>query len=101
MVSLKQILLKENVGGLDLVLRAFLGSLALSALALGVARNSKWKWVLALIGLTGLVSSITRHCTPYVLLGINTATPKKSKGGDYIQGHETSEEEGPFRETIF
>ncbi|MDK2833140.1 MAG: hypothetical protein PWR29_1889 [Methanolobus sp.] len=101
MVSLKQILLKENVGGLDLVLRAFFGSLALSALALGVARNSKWKWVLALIGLTGLVSSITRHCTPYVLLGINTATPKESKGRDYIQGHETTRKDEMLQETMF
>lgn len=93
MVSLKQILLQENVGGLDLVLRAFLGSFALSALALGFAKNSKWKWILAIIGFTGIFSSITRHCTPYVLLGINTASRKERKGRDYIQGHETAQKE--------
>jgi hypothetical protein len=78
MVNLKELLMKENVGGLDLILRALFGSLAISALALGVAKRSKWKWILALIGFTGIFSSITRHCTPYELFGINTARPAES-----------------------
>jgi hypothetical protein len=78
MVNLKELFMKENVGGLDLILRALFGSLAISALALGVAKRSKWKWILALIGFTGIFSSITRHCTPYELLGINTACPGES-----------------------
>ena len=78
MVNLKELFMKENVGGLDLILRALFGSLAISALALGFAKRSKWKWILALIGFTGIFSSITRHCAPYELLGINTARPRES-----------------------
>ncbi|TGC11459.1 YgaP family membrane protein [Methanolobus halotolerans] len=72
-MDLKEMLFKENVGGLDLYVRALLGSLAISALALGIMRQSKLKWLLALVGFTGIFTSLTRHCTPYTLLGISTA----------------------------
>ena len=73
MVNLKEILLNENVGGFDLFIRALLGSVSITALALGILKDSKLKWLLAIIGLTGIFTSLTRHCTPYNLLGINTA----------------------------
>ncbi|MBN2110747.1 MAG: DUF2892 domain-containing protein [Methanosarcinaceae archaeon] len=72
-MDLKELLFKENVGGIDLYFRALLGSLAITALAAGIMRKSRLKWILALIGFTGIFTSLTRHCTPYTLLGINTA----------------------------
>lgn len=73
MVNLKEILLNENVGGLDLFIRALLGSFAITALAAGIMKQSKLKWLLAIIGFAGVFTSLTRHCTPYNFLGINTA----------------------------
>lgn len=72
-MDLKELLFKENVGGIDLYIRALLGSLAITALAAGIMRESKLRWILALIGFTGIFTALIRHCTPYTLLGINTA----------------------------
>jgi hypothetical protein len=71
-MKLSKLLLEENVGGWDLFLRSFLGSLAVVALALGLL-ESPWHWVAALVGFVGLFSGMTRHCTPYAVLGISTA----------------------------
>jgi hypothetical protein len=71
-MSIKKLLLEENVGGWDLAARAVVGTIAIIVLALGLV-HSWWKWVLAFIAFGGLYTSITRHCTPYGLLGINTA----------------------------
>jgi hypothetical protein len=92
MVSLKELFFKENVGGLDLIMRALFGSLAISVLALGLAKQKKWKFILAIIGFTGIFTSVTRHCTPYVLLGINTSSHKKSKERDVLGSHGTTTE---------
>jgi hypothetical protein len=89
MISLKELFFKENVGGFDLVVRALFGSLAMSALALGVAKKKKWKLILAIIGFTGIFTSLTRHCTPYVLLGINTSSRKSSKERDCRESYGT------------
>jgi len=65
--------LEENVGGFDLLFRTTFGVLAIIALATCLVKTSPWKWVVALVAFVGLFSSILRHCTPYVILGINTA----------------------------
>ena len=67
----KKLLCEENVGGYDLSIRAALGTLAITALALGLA-SAPWNYVLALVAFGGLYTSITRHCTPYALLGVST-----------------------------
>jgi hypothetical protein len=69
--------LEENVGGFDLLCRTIYGVLAILALATGLVKRSPLKWIVALIAFTGLVSSILRHCTPYSILGINTAEKSK------------------------
>lgn len=72
-MNLKKLLLEQNVGGIDLVLRTILGVLAIIVLATGLVKSSPLKWIIAAIAFTGLYSSILRHCTPYSILGINTA----------------------------
>ncbi|HII02259.1 TPA: DUF2892 domain-containing protein [Methanosarcinaceae archaeon] len=72
-MDLKKLLLEENVGGFDLMFRALLGVLGITALAMGLVKTFPWKWITALIAAVGLFTSITRHCSPYHLLGINTA----------------------------
>ena len=76
-MDLKKLLLEENVGGFDLLLRTMCGVIATLVLATGIVKTSPKKRIVALIACTGLSSSILRHCTPYSILGINTA--KKSK----------------------
>jgi hypothetical protein len=75
-VNLKKLFLEENVGGFDLLFRTVSGVLATLALAAGIVKRSPWKWIVALVAFTGLYSSILRHCTPYAILGINTAKEK-------------------------
>jgi hypothetical protein len=70
-MELKKLLLEENVGGYDLFLRAALGSLSITALALDLAAYP-WNWVLAAVAAVGLHSGMTRHCTPYALFGFST-----------------------------
>lgn len=72
-MNLKKLLLEQNVGGIDLVLRTILGVLAIIVLATGLLKSSPLKWIVAAIAFTGLYSSILRHCTPYSIFGINTA----------------------------
>ncbi|WP_440954137.1 YgaP family membrane protein [Methanosarcina sp. Mfa9] len=72
-MDLKKLLLEENVGGFDLMFRALMGVLGITALAMNLVKTSPWKWITALIAAVGLFTSITRHCSPYHLLGINTA----------------------------
>ncbi|WP_369694324.1 DUF2892 domain-containing protein [Methanosarcina sp. KYL-1] len=71
--NLKKLILEENVGGFDLLVRTALGVLAIIALAMNLVKSSPLKWVVAVIAFTGLFTSIMRHCSPYVILGINTA----------------------------
>jgi len=75
-VKLKDTLTRENVGGYDLLLRALLGSIAIVILAMDLVEPGFWKWVTALIAFTGLFTGMTRHCTPYVLIGFSTAEKK-------------------------
>ncbi len=71
-MEIKKLVLEENVGGYDLLVRSVAGSLAITALALDWAPAPPWRWLLALIAFIGLFSGMTRHCTPYALLGIST-----------------------------
>ena len=72
-MNIRKFLLGENVGGYDLVARAFFGSLAINLLALDVVESSPWKWILAVTAFAGLFSSILRHAPPYTLIGFSTA----------------------------
>jgi hypothetical protein len=71
-MDLKKLVLEENVGGYDLLVRSIAGSLAITALALDWVSAAPWRSVVALIAVIGLFSGMTRHCTPYALLGIST-----------------------------
>lgn len=75
-MNIKRLFLEQNVGGFDLVIRTILGVVATLALAMNLVKSSPLKWIVALIAFTGLYSSILRHCTPYTILGINTAKKK-------------------------
>jgi hypothetical protein len=66
------LLTEVNVGGLDLAARSLLGTVAVIALALDLVWGV-WRWVVALVAFVGLYTSLTRHCTPYKLLGVSTA----------------------------
>lgn len=72
-MDIKKLFMEKNVGGYDLTLRALLGSLAITVLAMDLVESWPWNWVVALVAFVGLFTSITRHCSPYALLGINTA----------------------------
>jgi len=67
-----KLLCEQNVGGLDLSLRAFVGTVALILLAMDLVPQNL-ELITALIAFVGVWTSITRHCTPYSILGINTA----------------------------
>ncbi|MBN2014727.1 MAG: DUF2892 domain-containing protein [Candidatus Altiarchaeota archaeon] len=71
----KKLFLDENVGGFDLLIRVVLGAAAIIALAMDAAPYP-WDLPLAAVAFIGLFSGMTRHCTPYVLLGISTAERK-------------------------
>ncbi|AGB49842.1 Protein of unknown function (DUF2892) [Methanomethylovorans hollandica DSM 15978] len=75
-MKLKDTLTRENVGGYDLLLRALLGSIAIVILAMDLVEPGLWKWITALVAFTGLFTGMTRHCTPYVLMGFSTAEKK-------------------------
>jgi len=75
-MKLKDTLTRENVGGYDLLLRALLGSIAIVILAMDLMEPGLWKWITALVAFTGLFTGMTRHCTPYVLMGFSTAEKK-------------------------
>lgn len=77
-MNLKKLFLEENVGGFDLLFRTMFGVLAIIALAAGLVKRFPWKWIIAVMAFTGLFSSILRHCTPYSILGINTAEKNKT-----------------------
>jgi hypothetical protein len=66
------ILLEENVGGIDLFIRALIGTAATIALAMDLVTHP-WKWLVALIALIGLFTAITRHCTAYIPFKFSTA----------------------------
>lgn len=70
-MNLDKYVLEENVGGYDLLIRSTAGSLAIIALAMDVAAPP-WNWLLAVIAFVGLFSGMTRHCTPYTLIGFST-----------------------------
>ncbi|WP_406661123.1 DUF2892 domain-containing protein [Methanolobus sp. ZRKC3] len=72
-MDLSEIFLQENVGGIDLVLRAVMGTIAITALSLDLIESEPWKWVFAFVAIVGLYTSIMRHCSLYPFIKINTA----------------------------
>ena len=74
-MDLDKLLLEENVGGLDLWIRAVFGSAAIVVLAMDLV-SGLWAWIIGFIAFTGLFTSITRHCMPYALIGYSTAKKK-------------------------
>jgi hypothetical protein len=72
-MDIGKILYGENVGGIDLLLRAFVGTLALIVLAWGYFIAWPIKLVISIVAFLGLFTSITRHCLPYGLIGFSTA----------------------------
>ena len=72
-MDLKEIFLQENVGGIDLALRALSGTIAITALSLDLVEPGIREWILAIIAVIGLYTSIMRHCSLYPFIGVNTA----------------------------
>jgi len=76
-MSLDDTFLKENVGGWDLFFRSAFGAAGIVALSMGLIKFAEpWNWVFGLAVFVGLFSGMTRHCTPYGVLGISTAKRK-------------------------
>jgi hypothetical protein len=61
-----------NVGGYDLLVRALIGCVGIVLLAVGLIPENI-RWIAAIVTAIALYTSITRHCGPYALLGINTS----------------------------
>jgi len=72
-MDIGKILYAENVGGIDLLFRAFVGILPIIILAWGFFNAWPIKLMLSLVAFWGLFTSITRHCLLYGLLGWSTA----------------------------
>ncbi|MEZ5335096.1 MAG: DUF2892 domain-containing protein [Methanolobus sp.] len=72
-MDINKLLFQENVGGFDLLIRALFGTLAIVILAMDLVAPGIIQWILAIVALVGLFSSITRHCLPYSLIGFSTA----------------------------
>jgi hypothetical protein len=72
-MDVNELLFQENVGGFDLLVRALFGTSAIIILAMDLVEPGMLRWILAIVALVGLFLSITRHCTPYSLIGLNTA----------------------------
>ena len=70
-LDVKRLILEENVGGYDLLIRSLAGTLSIIALAMDLVGGS-WRWIVALIAFVGLYTSLTRHCTLYTVIGFST-----------------------------
>ena len=77
-MDMLKILTEKNVGGIDLFLRSLLGSLAITLLALDAVPDSM-RVLTGIVAFVGLFSGLTKHCTPYSLLGINTRRKREKK----------------------
>jgi len=75
-MDLERLFIAENVGGIDLLFRAFVGILPLIVLAWGLFGAWPIKLILSAVSFWGLFTSITRHCLAYGLLGWSTAKKK-------------------------
>jgi len=71
--SLKESLMKANVGGIDKVLRIVVGLGVLSLLVI-LEGSARW-W--GLIGIVPLGTALLGWCPAYTLLGINTCPVKQ------------------------
>lgn len=64
--------MNANVGGINKVLRIFVGIVLISLAALGIV--GAWGW----IGVVPLLTGLFSRCPLYPLLGINTCPMKKN-----------------------
>ena len=62
--------MKQNVGGIDRILRIIIGLVLISLVFVGP--QTVWGW----IGVVPLATAIIGWCPPYALLGINTCGTK-------------------------
>jgi hypothetical protein len=62
--------MKENVGGIDRILRIVTGIVLTSLAATGII--GMWGW----LGVVPLLTGLTRRCPAYPLLGMNTCAKK-------------------------
>jgi len=66
-----------NVGRIDRIIRAVVGvvllALGLGYLGAGVA--TPWDWVLGIVGLVLLATSVFSVCPAYALFGVRTCEP--------------------------
>jgi hypothetical protein len=67
---------RQNVGGLDRVLRLTLGGILLFAGLVLLTGMAKLGVTLVVVGLLALVSGIVRFCGLYIPFGISTARPE-------------------------
>jgi hypothetical protein len=76
-MNLEKLFIEENVGGWDLFLRAAIGAAGIVALSMNlIALAEPLNWLLGIVIFVCLFSGMTRHCTPYAVLGISTAKKK-------------------------
>jgi hypothetical protein len=78
-MDMDTLFLQENVGGWDLFLRSAFGAAGIVALSMGLIKFPEpWNQVFGLAVFVGLFSGMTRHCTPYGVLGVSTAKKKQA-----------------------
>ncbi len=72
---------KRNEGTLDRIVRLVLGVVLLPAglFWLGALQGNVPGLVAAVLGVIGLVTSVTGFCPTYVLLGVSTLEPEKKQ----------------------
>jgi hypothetical protein len=76
-MDMDKFFIQENVGGWDLFLRSAFGAAGIVALSMGLINLFEpWNWVFGLAVFVALFSGMTRHCTPYAVLGISTIKKK-------------------------
>ncbi len=67
--------MKQNVGGIDRVVRIVAG-LAILSLFFFLEGNARW-W--ALVGIVPIFTGLTRWCPAYTPFGINTCSAEEKK----------------------
>jgi hypothetical protein len=71
---------RQNVGGIDRVLRVTLGTVLFLTGLLLLAENSLLGAIVAVVGLIALATGIVRFCGLYIPFGISTTRPERQSG---------------------
>jgi membrane protein implicated in regulation of membrane protease activity len=64
--------MKQNVGGIDRIIRIAIGLVLVALAAIGTI--GWWGW----LGLVPLATGLAGWCPPYALLGFNTCSARKA-----------------------